>query len=87
MSNVADVRATVDGHLNEMEQTSAAIMALGETLGASAQSIRSAVDRTSGHSSYVSNTQALFGPGNDISKACTALNEAIAMMRTVTNAW
>jgi len=87
MSSIAEVRTTVDGHLNEMEQGAATIMSLNETLGASAHGIRAAVGRASGHSSYVSETEALFGPVVAIIQACEALSGAIAEMRAVTDSW
>jgi hypothetical protein len=87
MSSIAEVRATVYGHLNDMEQAAATIMSLRETLGGSAQGVRSAVDGTGGYSAYVSNTEALFGPVVAIDQACTALSGAIAEMRAVADSW
>ncbi|SDP98493.1 hypothetical protein [Lentzea jiangxiensis] len=87
MASIAEVRATVYGHLNDMEQAASSVMGLQETLAGGARGVRAAVDRRGDYSAHVSDTEALFGPVVRIADACTALSEAIAEMRAVADSW
>jgi hypothetical protein len=87
MSSIAEVRGLVHGHLAEMERTAGEIMSLRENLANTAHEIRSAVDRTRGHSSDISETEALFTAGLAIEAACTNLAGAIEEVRTAANCW
>ncbi|MFJ8966974.1 hypothetical protein ACIRG5_47045 [Lentzea sp. NPDC102401] len=87
MSSIAEVRDLVHGHLAEMERTAGQIMSLRENLATTAYEIRSAVDRATGHSSHISDTEALFAAGLAIDADCTKLTGAIEQMRTTVNSW